>query len=145
MGTFDWLYWTTFTINVVGCIANITAWWRFRKATARLDAGARLYLEKMTAFDRPAWNYDMSAAPKDGTLLQLLLDHSADDGTGECDGGFEDALRTRVMGFNNGDNDGQDRWMFPGWDWCQDCIIPQGCGTPIAWAPMIERPAELTE
>lgn len=86
------------------------------------------------------WNFDMLAAPKDGTLLQLLIEHDEDDGDNSCDGGFENEVRTRVMGFNNGADDGEDVWKFPGWDWCHDCIIEQGCGKPIAWALMLPLP-----
>ncbi|WP_425065568.1 hypothetical protein [Reyranella sp.] len=84
-----------------------------------------------------AWNYDMTTAPKDNSLLQLLLRH--DDGD-DCSGGFDDAELTRTMGFNNFVNDGIDEWKFPGWDWCGDCITEQGCGIPIAWAPMLPLP-----
>lgn len=83
------------------------------------------------------WNYDMKAAPRDGTLLQLLIAH--DDGV-DCGGGFDDDELSRTMGFNNFDNDEQDIWKFPGWDWCHDCITEQGCGHPVAWALMLPLP-----
>lgn len=86
------------------------------------------------------WNFDMSAAPKNGTLLQLLIEH---DEEGACGGGFENAEFTRVMGFNNGADDGEDVWKFPGWDWCNDYITEQGCGTPIAWAFMLPPPSNI--
>ncbi len=85
------------------------------------------------------WNFDMAAAPKDNSLLQLLIRH--DDGD-DCGGGFDDNNITRTMGFNNLDNDGIDEWKFPGWNWCHDCITEQGCGIPIAWAPMLPLPEQ---
>jgi len=91
-----------------------------------------------------SWNFDMKAAPKDGTLLQLLIDHSEAEPDG-CAGGFEDGPRTRTMGFNNFDNDEQDVWKFPGWDWCHDCITEQGCGIPIAWDFMLPLPEKETK
>lgn len=80
------------------------------------------------------WNFDMSAAPKDNTLLQLLIQQ------GDHNCGFEDADVTRTMGFNNFTDDGVDEWKFPGWSWTHDCILEQGHGIPIAWALMLPHP-----
>lgn len=82
-----------------------------------------------------SWNYDMNAAPKDGTLLQLLIDIEVQDG-------FEDNNPSRTIGFNNFTNDDQDEWKFPGWSWIHDYITEQGSGKPIAWALMLELPTE---
>ena len=82
------------------------------------------------------WNYDMSEAPRDNTLLQLLIKQQDDH---NC--GFDDADVTRTMGFNNFDNDDVDEWKFPGWSWTHGCINEQGHGTPIAWALMLPLPA----
>lgn len=97
------------------------------------------HAKRLSSTPESGWNYDMTKAPRDNTLLQLLIQHDEDEGSG-CDGGFENETITRVMGFNNGADDGEDVWKFPGWDWCQDCIIEQGCGTPIAWALMLPAP-----
>lgn len=85
-----------------------------------------------------AWNYDMCAAPRDGTLLQLLISHEGD----ESWAGFDDNDPSRTMGFNNLDNDGEDVWKFPGWSWTHDFITEQGHGKPIAWALMLPLPED---
>lgn len=82
-----------------------------------------------------AWNFDMSVAPRDNTLLLLLIRQAEDHGCG-----FDDAAVTRTMGMNNFDHDGEDEWKFPGWSWTHDCIIEQGHGTPVAWALMPALP-----
>lgn len=90
-----------------------------------------------------SWNYDMSKAPKDNTLLQLLVKSKIEELNYVI--GFDDDNPSRTMGFNNFDNDGEDVWKFPGWDWCHDCITEQGLGEPIAWALMLELPEEEKE
>jgi len=90
------------------------------------------------------WNWDMSKAPTDCTLLQLLVAHVVN---GEASGeylhdGFDQGLYTRTMGFNNGDHDGEYKWVFPGWSWDQDYIVEQGSGQPVAWAYMLPQPFE---
>lgn len=78
------------------------------------------------------WNYDMKAAPRDGTLLQLLVkDHN---------GSFDDANPSRTIGFNNFDDDGEDAWIFPGWNWENDFITDDRAGVPVAWALMLPLP-----
>lgn len=85
------------------------------------------------------FNYDMSQAPRDGTLLLLLLDpdekleHPLDD-TPEY---------SRTVGFNNFDHDNIDEWKFAGWSWCND-EFTRGEGTPIAWMlyPEINKEGE---
>lgn len=83
------------------------------------------------------WNFDMSAAPRDGELLQLLVDDK------DHQGGFDDNDPSRTMGFNNFDNDNEDIWKFPGWSWSHDFITEQGGGKPIAWALMLPIPEHL--
>lgn len=85
------------------------------------------------------WNFDMASAPRDGTLLQLIVSHGND---GSSDG-FDDNDPSRTMGFNNFDNDGEDAWKFPGWSWSHDFITEQGKGNPIAWALMLPLPPHL--
>lgn len=84
----------------------------------------------------PKWR-DIESAPKDGTLVRLLVsfdEHST-----------EDAEEAPTIGSNNFDNDGEDVWRFAGWCWSHDHFT-QGVGTPVGWLPMIEAgasPAEL--
>lgn len=85
------------------------------------------------------WNFDMTTAPRDGTLLQLLVSADGDDDNN----GFDDNTPSRTMGFNNLDNDNEDVWKFPGWSWENDYIVEQGAGQPIAWALMLPIPSHL--
>lgn len=82
------------------------------------------------------WRSDMEAAPRDGTLLLLLVDYSGDDGAA----GLEDELVGRTVGWNNFDNDGEDEWQFAGWSWSQDYIC-KGHGKPVGWQLMPSLPA----
>lgn len=74
------------------------------------------------------WNYDMAQAPRNGTLLLLLIipdenrDHPLED----------TANPSLSIGHNNFDNDGDDVWQFAGWSWEQDCYT-EGRGKPGAW------------
>ncbi|AVS75643.1 hypothetical protein [Paracidovorax cattleyae] len=75
----------------------------------------------------------METAPKDGTMVLLLVEH---DGTS-----FEDSDEPGwTIGFNNLGNTGEDTWQFAGWDWCQDNYT-QGVGKPVAWLPMLAAAA----
>lgn len=88
-----------------------------------------------TAIDAPpaagvpeGWQ-PMETAPKDGTLLRLLVefeDHPIDDGAGPF----------ATVGTNYRDNTGEDIWQIVGWCWEQDRFI-DGVGTPIGWLPML--------
>ncbi|WP_350649698.1 hypothetical protein [Pseudomonas sp. HY13-MNA-CIBAN-0226] len=83
----------------------------------------------------PKWR-DMESAPRDGTLLRLLVsfdEHST-----------EDADEAPTIGANNFDNDGEDVWRFSGWCWTHDHFT-QGVGTPGGWLPMIEASAGTAE
>ncbi|MGU9832578.1 MULTISPECIES: hypothetical protein [unclassified Pseudomonas] len=76
----------------------------------------------------PGWQ-DMDSAPRDGTMLRLLVefeDHST-----------EDADQAPTIGANNFDNDGEDRWKFAGWCWSHDHFT-EGKGIPVGWLPMLE-------
>lgn len=76
----------------------------------------------------PQWQ-DMDYAPKDGTLLRLLVEfdeHST-----------EDAEQAPTIGSNNFDNDGEDQWTFAGWCWTHDHWV-QGKGKPVGWLPMFD-------
>lgn len=74
----------------------------------------------------------METAPKDGTLLRLLVnfdDHAIEDGAGPF----------ATVGTNYRDDTGQDAWQIVGWCWEQDQFI-DGVGTPIGWLPMLSTP-----
>jgi hypothetical protein len=72
-------------------------------------------------------NRDMAAAPKDGTMLFLLVDYS----TGGAP--LEDEMIAWTIGFNNKDDTGADEWQFAGWCWVHDHFT-EGRGEPVAWA-----------
>ena len=75
----------------------------------------------------PDWR-DMKDAPKDGTLLRLLVNPDPEEFTA-----FDDSLTPfETIGFNNFSNTEEDRWEFAGWDWSQDCFIT-GRGEVIGW------------
>ncbi|MBV2183246.1 MAG: hypothetical protein KUL88_01710 [Rhizobium sp.] len=71
----------------------------------------------------------MATAPKDNTLVRLLVDYS-----GEGDHPLEDAEQAWTVGFNNFEDTEFDEWQFAGWSWSQDCFC-EGQGRVIGWAP----------
>jgi len=80
------------------------------------------------------WNFDMSQAPRDNTLLLLIVEYQDHDGHP-----LEDKHYSRTIGSNNFHHDGNDEWQFAGWSWKQDCFT-EGAGTPVAWMPLPEAP-----
>lgn len=78
----------------------------------------------------PNWR-DVDTAPRDGTMLRLLVrfeEHST-----------EDAEEAATIGANNYDNDGEDRWQFAGWCWDHDHFT-EGKGEVVGWLPMMDEP-----
>lgn len=73
----------------------------------------------------------IDTAPRDGSLVRLLVefeDHATEDQEGSCP----------TIGANNYENDGEDVWLFAGWDWSHD-LFTQGIGRAIGWLPMLEN------
>lgn len=81
----------------------------------------------------PRWR-DMATAPRDGTLVRLLVEFT--------EHATEDADQAPTIGANNFDNDGEDRWQFAGWCWSHDHFT-EGKGTPIGWLPLLEEPRRI--
>ena len=79
----------------------------------------------------PHWR-DMATAPRDGTMVRLLVEFIEHE--------TEDADQAPTIGANNFDNDGEDRWQFAGWCWSHDHFV-EGKGEPVGWLPMIEARA----
>lgn len=80
----------------------------------------------------PKWR-DMATAPRDGTLVRLLVEfteHATED---------SDAMPSPTIGANSFDHTGEDVWQFAGWSWEQDCFT-QGAGEPVGWLPMLDTP-----
>lgn len=108
------------------------------RCTGNDDFPPRVYRAMLAAAPKPAaeparWR-DMATAPKDGTLLRLLVDfedHATEDGEGP----------QPTIGSNTWDNHHDfDEWQFAGWNWEQDCYT-QGVGTPVGWLPMLDEAA----
>jgi hypothetical protein len=72
----------------------------------------------------------MNTAPKDGTIVRLLVDYSGDG----CHP-LEDAEVAQTIGGCTDDHTGlTEGWKFAGWSWEQDCFT-EGKGKPIGWLP----------
>lgn len=81
-----------------------------------------------------AWR-PMKTAPKDGTIVRLLVDYRGDG----CHP-LEDAEITHTIGGNTDGNTGlKEGWKFAGWSWEQDCFC-EGRGKPIGWLPFAAVP-----
>ena len=101
--------------------------WQFvEKLQHRVD-----HLEKMQANGR--W-HEMDSAPKDGTLVLLLVDVQEGD-PDEYFAPLEDERYSRTVGFCCEDHNGDPEWQFSGYNWMQDHFT-QGGGVPIRWAPL---------
>ena len=98
--------------------------------TACYTAPQQAAPQAQPAVEPAAW-LPMDAAPKDGTLVRLLVefeDHATEDGPGPHP----------TIGANTSENDkGPDEWQFAGWNWEHDCFT-QGVGTPVGWLPMTQ-------
>ena len=78
----------------------------------------------------PGWR-DMSTAPRDGTMLRLLVEFEEHP--------TEDEDQAPTIGANNFDNDDVDEWKFSGWCWTHDHFV-EGKGIPVGWLPMLDGP-----
>lgn len=73
----------------------------------------------------------MKTAPKDGTIVRLLVDYSGEDACHP----LEDATITHTIGGCTDGNTGlREGWKFAGWSWEQDCFC-EGRGKAIGWLP----------
>jgi hypothetical protein len=71
----------------------------------------------------------IALAPRDGTLLLLLVEADAEDINSHP---LEDSALSRTVGFNNFDHDGEDVWQMAGWCWDHDHFTA-GHGQPKKW------------
>lgn len=78
--------------------------------------------------------WPIASAPRDGTLLLLLVENPVEDLN--CHP-LEDAALSRTVGHNNFDHDGEDVWHMAGWNWSHDCVTA-GHGIPRKWRPFPE-------
>jgi len=80
----------------------------------------------------------MKSAPKDGTIVRLLVDYSGEDACHP----LEDATVTHTIGGCTDGNTGlREGFKFAGWSWEQDCFC-EGRGKPIGWLPFEPVPHE---
>ncbi|WP_417724606.1 cell division protein ZapB [Salipiger sp.] len=75
----------------------------------------------------------MSSAPKDGTMLRLLVRYDQDNWFP-----LEDSAEAWTIGFNALDDTGEDVWQMAGWNWEHDCFTAGG-GTVIGWLPFHDQ------
>ena len=79
-------------------------------------------------------------APRDGTLVRLLLDYSDEENWVP----LEDKIQAWTIGYNTLADAGDDEWIIVGWDWSQDCWC-EGSGKIIGWLPFVpQAPADAT-
>jgi hypothetical protein len=98
-----------------------------------LAAMAALEFQKRSEQSRPEElieTFPMDTAPRDGTIVRLLVDYS-----GEGEHPLEDDEIAWTIGANSSQDTGEDEpWRFAGWCWSHDHWT-EGKGRPIAWAP----------
>lgn len=76
----------------------------------------------------------IETAPKDGTIVRLLVQFSHDDNAFS----FEDSDEPCwTIGFNNFGNTQEDYWQVVGWNWEQDTFQEAKKFEIIGWLPMI--------
>lgn len=95
-------------------------------------------LKGMESVADQSWR-PIETAPKDGTLILLMVAADADSEASSMP--TEDAMTYRTIGANNFSNDREDRWQFAGWCWSHDHWV-EGRGTPVRWQPLPASPSE---
>jgi len=73
---------------------------------------------------------DINTAPKDGTMIWLLVKSDKEDW---CP--LEDEELCWTIGFNQLDLCGIDEWQFVGWNWEQDSFR-DGSGEVLGWTDL---------
>lgn len=92
--------------------------------------------DRAASYRQQGWQ-DIASAPKDGTLLLLLVE--ADLDSEDSSNPTENEIVYRTVGHNNLDHDGDDVWRFAGWCWSHDHWV-EGRGTPVMWQPIPAMP-----
>jgi len=105
-----------------------------RKVIAELDAAqaeiARLTAALATAREDDGNPRPIETAPKDGTMLRLLVDYEGVENWMP----LTDDNQSWTIGFNTLEDTGDDEWIIAGWNWSQDCF-GTGEGKVIGWLP----------
>ncbi len=100
---------------------------------SRFDWNTRAALSAPKA-EAVSWD-GMQTAPKDGTIVRLLVVPDPEAWTP-----FDDSHNPyETIGFNNLADTDEDRWEFVGWDWNHDCFV-SGLGEVIGWLPFHTSP-----
>ncbi len=100
---------------------------------SRFDWNTRAALSAPKA-EAVSWD-GMQTAPKDGTIVRLLVVPDPEAWTP-----FDDSHNPyETIGFNNLTDTQEDRWEFVGWDWNHDCFV-SGLGEVIGWLPFHASP-----
>lgn len=80
----------------------------------------------------------LADAPRDGTIIRLLIDWTGSDGWSP----LTDAMKSWTIGGSSLDHTGEDFWQYVGWNWSQDCFgdlrTDDGAPMPIGWLPFEE-------
>lgn len=125
-----------------GMLAQTLEWWadkadRVKAGNAEYDSwlvaasGVALPDGSRDANDPTRGWRPMKTAPKDGTIVRLLVDYSGDDACNP----LEDEQITHTIGGCTDDHTGlSEGWKFAGWSWEQDCFC-EGRGKAIGWLP----------
>ena len=112
------------------------------KAAAQADYEARILSAMEPApsalvAEPVAWRSDLDDAPRDGTMVRLLVRPVEGGGWTPFSDSWEPY---ETIGFNNLGNTGEDVWQFAGWDWSHDCFT-DGHGEIVGWLPLYAPPA----
>lgn len=85
---------------------------------------------------KPSGVQPPDTAPKDGTMIRLLVDYTGQDRWTP----LEDEEQAWTIGYNTLEDQDEDEWIMVGWNWEQDCYT-QGAGKIIGWLPFHTQPA----
>jgi len=91
---------------------------------------ARLTAALATAREDDGNPRPIETAPKDGTMLRLLVDYEGVENWMP----LTDDNQSWTIGFNTLEDTGDDEWIIAGWNWSQDCF-GTGEGKVIGWLP----------
>ena len=89
----------------------------------------------------PDFAFPMEDAPKDGSILRLLVKFDRKSAAGP----FEDTTEPSwTIGTNNKANTGEDQWDIVGWSWEQDVFCHAYGAKAIGWLPFHTESNEPT-
>lgn len=89
----------------------------------------------------PDFAFPMEDAPKDGSILRLLVKFDRKSAAGA----FEDTTEPSwTIGTNNKANTGEDQWDIVGWSWEQDVFCHAYGAKAIGWLPFHTESNEPT-